>query len=170
MLTKIRTLRELFGICLRYAYDGELKLVEKGLPEMIEAAGSPELQAALNHHLQETKGQLVRLEQVFRVVGMEPDTKGNDIMDELMSAAKDSAGNIETSSLRDVALIMNGNEVEHYEIAMYGSLIALARNLGFDNAAGLLEETLKEEKAADAKLTQIAQTAMNQKAAREHAA
>jgi ferritin-like metal-binding protein YciE len=65
---------------------------------------------------------------------------------------------------------MNGNEVEHYEIAVYGSLIALARHLGLNTAAGLLEETLREEKEADAKLTQIAETAMNPKAAQEHAA
>jgi ferritin-like metal-binding protein YciE len=87
-----------------------------------------------------------------------------------MSAAKDSGSNIESSPLRDSALIVNGNQVEHYEMALYGSLLAFARQLGLRNAVGLLEETLKEEKAADTKLTQLAETSMNAKAARAHSA
>ena len=170
MLTKIKTLRELFEIELKYAYDCEQKLVKKGIPAMIEAARSPELRDALEHHLQETQGQITRLEQVFSVIGMEPDTKDNDILDKTLSAAKDSVSNIESSSLRDTALIVNGNQVEHYEIAMYGSLVAFARHLGLQEAVGPLEQTLLQEKAADAKLTQIAETSMNAKAAKYEAA
>ena len=170
MLTKIKSLQELFGIELKYAYDCEQKLSKKGIPTMIEAANSPELRNALEHHLQETQGQIRRLERVFTIAGIQPDTKDNDILDEIMKAAKDSASNIESSSLRDTALIVNGNQVEHYEIAMYGSLVAFAKQLGLQDAVGPLEETLKEEKAADAKLTQIAETSMNQQAARHHAA
>ena len=170
MLTKIKTLRELFEIELKYAYDCEQKLFEKGIPAMIEAASSPELRDALGHHLQETQGQIARLEQVFSVIGMEPDTKDNDILDKTLSAAKDSVSNIESSSLRDTALIVNGNQVEHYEIAMYGSLVAFARHLGLQEAVGPLEQTLLQEKAADAKLTQIAETSMNAKAAKYQAA
>jgi ferritin-like metal-binding protein YciE len=110
-----------------------------------------------------------RLERVFDAVGMEPKTKDNDILDKLMSAAKDSVSNIEASPLRDAALIVNGNPVEHYEIALYGALAAFARNLGLQDAVGPLEQTLNEEKAADAKLTQIAETVMNSQAARQHA-
>jgi ferritin-like metal-binding protein YciE len=87
-----------------------------------------------------------------------------------MSAAKDSASNIEASSLRDTALIVHGNQVEHYEIALYGSLAAFARSLGLQQVAGLLEETLNEEKNADAKLTQIGENIMNPKAARHQTA
>jgi ferritin-like metal-binding protein YciE len=87
-----------------------------------------------------------------------------------MNAAKDSVSNIEASSLRDAALIVNGNQVEHYEIALYGSLAAFARSLGLQAAASLLEETLIEEKNADTKLTQIGESVMNPKAARHQTA
>ena len=170
MLTKIKTLRELFEIELKYAYDCEQKLFKKGIPAMLEAASSPELRDALEHHLEETRGQIARLEQVFSIIGMEPDTKDNDILDKTLSAAKDSVSNIESSSLRDTALIVNGNQVEHYEIAMYGSLVAFARHLGLEEAIAPLEQTLKQEKAADSKLTQIAETSMNARAAKYQAA
>jgi ferritin-like metal-binding protein YciE len=166
MIGKIKSLKELFGIELHYAYDCEQKLVNKGLPTMIENAGAPELKAALEHHLEETRTHVMRLERVFNVAGLQPDTKGNDILDKMLSAAKDSVSNIDGSPLRDAALILNGNQVEHYEIAMYGTLVALARHLGFRDAIVPLEETLKEEKAADAKLTQLAETNLNAQAAR----
>jgi ferritin-like metal-binding protein YciE len=158
MFTNVKNLNELFEIELRYAYDCEQKLVEKGLPAMIEAASSPELRSALQQHLQETRGHIARLDRVFATCGCEPKTKGNDILDKMLSAGKDTASHIEASSLRDLALTVNGNMVEHYEIALYGSLAAIARQLGFDSAVTTLEETLHEEKAADAKLTQISQT------------
>ena len=170
MLGKIKSLRELFEIELRYAYDCEQKLVEKGLPTMIDNANSSELQNALKQHLEETRNQVTRLESVFAAVGAEPKTKDNDILDEMMSAAKDSVSNIDASPLRDAALIMNGNQVEHYEIALYGALKAFARHLGLQDAVGLLDQTLNEEKQADAKLTQIAETVMNPQAARRQTA
>jgi ferritin-like metal-binding protein YciE len=170
MLGKIKSLRELFEIELRYAYDCEQKLVEKGLPSMIEHAGSPELQTALKQHLAQTQTHITRLDRVFSALGVKPDTKGNDVLDEMMSAAKDSVSNIDPSPLRDAALIVNGNQVEHYEISLYGSLVAFARSLGLQEAVGLLEQTLNEEKQADAKLTQIAETVMNPQAARRQTA
>ncbi len=157
-MSNVKTLTDLFETELRYAYDCEQKLVEKGLPSMIEAASSPELRAALQSHLQETRTHVARLERVFATCGCEAKTKGNDILDKMLSAGKDSAGHIDPSGLRDWALTINGNFVEHYEIALYGSLAAMARQAGFPDAAAVLEETLQEEKAADAKLTQIAQT------------
>jgi ferritin-like metal-binding protein YciE len=168
MLGKIKSLRELFEIELRYAYDCEQKLVEKGLPTMIENADSSELQNALKQHLEETRNHVTRLDRVFAALGAEPKTKDNDILDEMMSAAKDSVSNIDPSPLRDAALITNGNEVEHYEIALYGSL--KARHLGLPDAVGLLDQTLNEEKQADAKLTQIAETMLNPQAARRQTA
>jgi ferritin-like metal-binding protein YciE len=170
MFGNVKSLRELFEIELRYAYDCEQKLIKKGLPEMIENASSPELRAALQQHLGETQTHAARLERVFAALGVEPDTKGNDILDKMMGAAKDSVSNIEASPLRDAALIVNGNQVEHYEIALYGSLASFARSLGLQEAVRPLEETLNEEKKADAKLTQIGESVMNARAARHQTA
>ena len=170
MIGTIKSLRELFEIELRYAYDCERKLANKGIPSMIENANSPELQSALQQHLRETQGHVTRLERIFSSLGVAPDTKGNDVIDEIISAAKDSVSNIEASPLRDAALIVNGNQVEHYEIALYGSMAAFARNLGLQDVAGILEETLNDEKKADAKLTQIGESVMNARAARTQTA
>ena len=166
MLGKVKSLRELFGIELSYAYDCEKKLVEKGLPEMIENVSSRELRSALEEHLQQTRTHVTRLERVFSSIGIAPDTKTNDIFDKMASAVKDSKSNIDASPLRDAALIVNGNMVEHYEIATYGSLVSFAKNLGLTDAVSLLQETLNEEKKADVKLTQIGEEIMNPQAAR----
>jgi ferritin-like metal-binding protein YciE len=166
MLGKVKSLRELFGIELGYAYDCEKKLVEKGLPEMIESATSRELKSALEQHLQETRTHVTRLERVFSAIGVTPETKSNDIFDELASAARDSKSHIEETPLRDAALIANGNLVEHYEIATYGTLASFAKHLGLQEAASLLQQTLNEEKQADAKLTQIGEQVMNRQAAK----
>jgi ferritin-like metal-binding protein YciE len=166
MLGKVKSLRELFGIELSYAYDCEKKLVEKGLPEMIESTTSNELRSALEEHLQQTRMHVARLERVFSAIGVAPDTKTNEIFDKMASAVKDSKSNIDASPLRDAALIVNGNMVEHYEIATYGSLASFAKNLGLQEAANLLKQTLEEEKKADAKLTQIGEEIMNPQAAK----
>jgi ferritin-like metal-binding protein YciE len=166
MIGKLGNLRQLFEVELRYAYDCEQKLVRMGIPTMIESAGSPELKFVLEQHLRETQNHVARLRQVFAVLGEEPDAKNNEILDKILNAAKDSVSNIDDSPLRDSALIANGNLVEHYEIATYGTLAAFARHLGLQNADEPLEETLKEEKAADAKLTEIGETIMNPRAAK----
>jgi len=170
MFGNVKSLRELFEIELRYAYDCEQKLANKGLPSMIENASSPELRTALQSHLQETRIHVTRLEEVFRTLGVEPGTKDNEILDKMTSAAKDSVSNIEASPLRDAALIVNGNQVEHYEIAMYGTLVSFARSLGLQAVTVPLQETLEEEKRADAKLSQIAERVMNTRAASQHGA
>ena len=157
MMGKIRTFRELFEMELRYAYDCEQKLVKKGLTSMIEAATSPELRSGLQQHLEERRGHVARLERVFSSLALDPDAKSNGVIDELTKAAKDSVSNLDDGALRDAALIFNGNYVEHYEIAMYGVLVEFARRLGIEEAATLFQQTLNEEKAADAKLTQLAQ-------------
>lgn len=166
---KLKSLHELFEIELCYAYDCEQKLVKKGLPEMIENAGSQQLRSALQQHLEETRNHVARLERVFSAASIQPNTRGNDIFDKMASAVKDSVAHIDNSPLRDAALIVNGNLVEHYEIATYGSLVSFARHLGLQDAVGLLEQTLAEEKAADAKLTQLAETVMNVQAAAHQA-
>ena len=167
---KIESLRDLFEVELCYAYDCEQKLVKKGLPTMIEAASSPELRLGLEQHLQETRSQVSRLERVFSIIGAEADTESNDVFDKMTSAVKGAIDETDTTNLRDAALIMCGNMVEHYEIALYGSLVAFATQLGFQDAAQLLQQTLNEEKAADAKLTQLGETRINPIAAQERRA
>lgn len=167
---KIENLRDLFEVELRYIYDCEQKLVKKGLPNMIEASTSPELRNALQQHLEETRNQVRRLERVFSTIGAQAETEGNDIIDEMTSAAKDMIDDIDESSLRDASIIVSGNKVEHYEMAVYGSLVAFAQQLGFPDAASLLEQTLNEEKAADAKLTELGERAVNPQAERQRPA
>lgn len=166
---KIRTLRDLFDIKLRYAYDCEQKLVKKGLPTMIELASSSELRNALEQHLEQTREHVTRLEKVFAFAGTEVGTKGNDVFDKMAGAAKDNE-HVDSPSLRDAALISSGSEVEHYEIALYGSLTAWAQQLGLQDAANLLRQTLQQEKDADAKLTALGESSINREAARERRA
>lgn len=163
---KIKSFNELFETGLRYAYDTEQKLVEKGIPSMIDAANSQELRSALEQHLQETRNHVTRLERVFGIIGAEPKTEDDDIIDEITKTADKMVSATEDGSpLRDVVLIIGGGHVEHYEMAMYGSLASFARQLGYGDAASLLEQTLNEEKAADAKLTQIGERSVNTRAA-----
>jgi ferritin-like metal-binding protein YciE len=103
------------------------------------------------------------------LIGIEPRTESNAVLGELMSAAKDSVSHIEDSPLRDAALIVNGNFVEH-EIALYGSLAAFAKSLGHQGAAQLLNETLAEEKAADAKLSEIGEALLAKQSGKRQAA
>ncbi|MBV9341345.1 MAG: ferritin-like domain-containing protein [Acidobacteria bacterium] len=166
----IESLRDLFEVELRYVYDCEEKLVNKGLPTMIDACTSPELRRAFEQHLEETQRHVTRLERVFSIIGADAKTEGNDIFDELTSAAKDMIGDIDASTLRDAALVVCGNKVEHYEMATYGSLVAFAQQLGFQEAAGLLQQSLEEEKAADAKLTQLGENVINPSASQERRA
>lgn len=137
---------------------------------MIEHASSLELRNALEQHLEETRMQVNRLEKVFSLIGAEAKTSGNDVFDELADCVKDSISDTEEGSLRDAALIADGNKVEHYEMAVYGTLVSYARQLGLQQAAQILQETLTEEKAADAKLTQIGEGMVNPSASRERRA
>ena len=164
---KINNLRDLFENELHYIYDCEQKLVKKGLPAMIENSTSPELRNAFEQHLQETRRHIERLERVFSRLGADAKTEGNDVFDEMADSVKDTIGKIDSPALRDAALIMDGNKVEHYEMAVYGSLVSFARQLGLQDAAQALQQTLDEEKAADAKLTQIAESAINRRATQD---
>lgn len=164
---KIKDLRDLFDNELRYIYDCEQKLVKKGLPTMIENVTSPELRSALEQHLNETRHHVERLERVFSMAGAEAKTQDNDVFDELADCVKDSISDTQKSSLRDAALIADGNKVEHYEIAAYGTLVAYAGRLGLQQAVQVLQQTLNEEKAADAKLTEIGETIVNPSASKQ---
>lgn len=168
---KVKSFQDLFESGLRYAYDCENKLVDKGIPSMIEASSSPELQRALEEHLQQTRTHITRLERVFSLCGAEAKTEDNDVIDEIIDAADEMVSATEDGSpLRDAVLIVGGNQVEHYEIAMYGSLSNFAKQLGLNEAANVLQQTLQEEKAADAKLTQIGETVVNPRATQERRA
>lgn len=167
---KIESLRDLFETELRYAYDCEQKLVKKGLPTMIEASSSPELRSALEQHLQETRNHVNRLDRVFSIIGVEPKAEGNDVFDEMADATEDCIDHCKTAGVRDAGLIASGNKVEHYEMAVYGSLVSWAQQLGFQEAAQALQQTLEEEKAADAKLTRLGETRINATAAEERRA
>jgi len=166
----IESLRDLFEFKLCCAYDCEQKLVKKGIPGMIKGASSPELKSALQQHLEETKMHVARLEKVFQTIGAEAETEDDDIIDEMIDGAEDIISDIDASPLRDAGLIVGGNAVEHYEMATYGSLVAFAQQLGFRDAASLLQQTLEEEKAADAKLTEIGESRINPLAAEEEKA
>jgi ferritin-like metal-binding protein YciE len=161
MFGTVKSLSELFELGLSYVYDCEQKLVEKGLPAMIKGAGSNDLRSALEQHLQETRNHVARLERVFSTIGKDVKAKNNEIFNAMASAAKDSISNIEDAPIRDAALVVNGNMVEHYEIAAYGSLASFARHLGLHDVVSLLQETLEEEKKADATLTQIGEKHLN---------
>jgi ferritin-like metal-binding protein YciE len=137
---------------------------------MIKGSTSPELRQALEQHLEETRTHVSRLDKVFAAVGVEADEEDNDVIDEMISGAEDIIGDIKASPLRDAALIVGGNSVEHYEMAIYGSLVAFAKQLGFRDAVNLLQQTLEEEKAADAKLTAIGESIVNPLAAKERQA
>lgn len=161
----IESMRDLFDIGLRHAYDCELKLVKKGLPTMAKSSTSPELRSAFEQHLEETKIHVSRLERVFSLLGAEAKKEDNDILDAMTDEVEDMIKSIDASPLRDAALIVGGNQVEHYEMAVYGSLVAFAQQLGLPEAARLLQETLDEEKAADEKLTAIGENFVNPSAA-----
>ena len=161
---KIETMEDLFVEQIQDLYDAEDRLV-KALPDMAEVATSDELRRAFQDHLDETRGHVQRLEQVFAEIGQDPKKETCEAMKGLIKEGEEMA-DIEVPAIRDAALIAAGNRVEHYEIAGYGTARTLATALGLTKSASLLEQTLKEEKQADAKLTQIAEQTVNEEALR----
>lgn len=152
---------------LKDIYWAEKKLVST-LPKMQKAATSEQLQEAFANHLEETKGHVERLEKVFDMLGHKAQAKKCDAMEGITEEGSSVIEDTEDgTATRDVALIMAGQKAEHYEIATYGGLAQLARTLGHDDAAELLEATLAEEKNADQLLTSIAEDNVNYEAASE---
>jgi len=161
------SLQEFFVNELKDLLWAEKKIADT-LPKMKEAASSPELQEAFENHLAQTEGHVQRLEQIFGMLGLEPDTTKCDAMDGIVDEGEEIISDTdEGTATRDVGLIFAGQKVEHYEIASYGGMLSLAKTLGYDEAAGLLSLTLNEEKAADSLLTEIAENNINYKAASE---
>jgi len=149
---------------LRDAYDAEKQLT-KALPKMAKAASAPELRDAFETHLEETRGQVQRLEEVFSTLGEKVRGKHCDGIAGIIEEGKHAMEEDFDEATMDACLIAGGQRAEHYEMAAYGTLIAWARALGHDEAVGLLEETLNEEKAADEKLSSLAEDGINQDAA-----
>jgi ferritin-like metal-binding protein YciE len=160
----IKSMDDLFVHTLRDIYYAE-KQILKSLPTMIEQATDAQLKQAFQSHLGETKNQCTRLEQVFKLHGTE--AKGVDCpaIDGIIEEANDVAGNVDDKEVLNAALAAAAQAVEHYEISRYGTLIAWAKQLGRNDCASLLQKNLDEEKAADKKLTEIAEARLNLKAA-----
>ena len=162
---KIESMEDLFLEQIGDLYDAEKRLV-KALPKMAEATTSPELRQAIESHLRETEGHVSRLEKVFKECGKEPKATTCDAMKGLISEGEDMVSDIDQSPLRDAGIIAAANRVEHYEIAAYGSARSFAEILGKKQAVSLLDQTLKEEKMADSKLTKLAESMINDQALR----
>lgn len=156
--------QELFVEMLQDIYWAE-KHLTKALPKMSKAATTPSLRTAFDDHLAQTEQHVTRLEKAFGLMGKKAQAKKCEAMEGLTKEADEMMEETEKNSLtRDVALIAAGQKVEHYEIATYGTLVQLAGTMHLDEVASLLGETLKEEKAADQLLTNIAEKNVNRQA------
>jgi ferritin-like metal-binding protein YciE len=161
----IKTFDDLFLHQLQDIYYAENKITKK-LPGMIEKATNRDLSAGLKAHLEETKGHVERLEQVFKKLGKTPKSTDCPAIDGIIKEAEEVSGDIEDKEVLDAAIIASAQAVEHYEITKYGTMIAWAEALGHDAVVSLLSATLKEEEAADKKLTTVAvRKNVNRKAA-----
>jgi len=159
-------LRDLFEDELKDIYWAE-KALTKAIPKMIKNATAEELVSALNDHLEVTKGHVDRLEESFNILGKPARAKKCEAMAGLVKEAEEIMEDTEEGVVRDAGIISAAQKVEHYEIASYGTLCAFAKTLGEDEVISLLQQTLEEEKEADQKLTQIAESSINAEAVQE---
>lgn len=151
-----KNLRELYRIELQRALNMEKQIAEKGLPGMIRSATNPELAAAFEDHLDETMQHITRLEVILNEIEGEENESKCKVASTLISSAESDASDAKDPMLRDVVLIAAGNQVEHHEIAVYGTLKTWAEVLGESGHVDILDRTLEEEKTADAKLNALA--------------
>jgi ferritin-like metal-binding protein YciE len=156
----IKTFDELFAHSLKHLFYAENEIVE-ALPKMIDKAVNSDLKNGLQKHLHETQGQVKRLQQVFKLRGEEPQGVRCIAIDGLLKEGDAVMGEIDNETVMDAAIIAAAQAVEHYEIARYGALIAWATEMGRSDMARLLNETLEEEKTADAKLSALAEARIN---------
>lgn len=161
-------LRELFVDSLKDIYWAEKALV-KALPKMAKNATTPALAEAITEHTAVTEQQVQRLERVFELIGEKAVAKKCEAMDGLLKEGQEIMEGTEPGPVRDAGIIAASQKVEHYEIATYGTLCAFAKTLGEDEVAGILAETLAEEKEADVTLTEAAYNTINFDAAGEDA-
>lgn len=160
----IKTLDDLFVHTLQDIYYAENQIV-KSLPTMVEKATDSQLKQGFQTHLTETQSHVRRLEQVFKSIDQPVKGVTCAAMDGILAEAKEVMGDVADSEVLDAAMLSSAQAVEHYEITRYGTLIALAKQLGRTGCVGPLEQNLEEEKATDKKLTAIAESRVNRKAA-----
>jgi ferritin-like metal-binding protein YciE len=160
----MKNLEELFHHLLKDMYYAEKKLT-KALPKMAKNAESAELKSAFQSHAEETEEQVARLEQVFKIIGKNPRAEECPAILGLVEEGEEVMEKGENGDVVDAGLLAGAQAVEHYEMSRYGTMIAWAGQLGYTKAVPLLEATLKEEKAADQKLNQLAMSSVNREAA-----
>jgi ferritin-like metal-binding protein YciE len=160
----IKTMDDLFVHTLRDIYYAEQQIL-KSLPKMIEKATNRDLTQGLKKHLDETRSHVGRLEQVFKLHGAQPKGVDCPAIDGIIEEGEEITGEVEEKAVLDAAIVAAAQSVEHYEITRYGTLIAWAKELGRDDCVALLNKNLEEEKAADKKLTTIAEARLNRRAA-----
>ncbi|MCJ2131662.1 ferritin-like domain-containing protein [Methylobacterium sp. E-045] len=160
----IQTLDDLFVHTLQDIYYAENQIT-KALPKMIAKATDPELKSGFEAHLTETEGQIARLETVFEMHGQTPKAVTCPAIDGIIKETNEVSGEIGDKTVLDAALIASAQAVEHYEITRYGTLVAWAKQLGRDDCAAVLQQTLDEERATDERLTRLAEGQVNRRAA-----
>jgi len=160
----IKTMNDLFVHQLQDIYYAEKQLV-KALPKMAEKATNTELKQAFQDHLTQTETHVSRLEQVFEMHGADVKAVDCPAIDGIIKEANETVGEVEDKKVLDAALINAAQAAEHYEITRYGTLVSWAKQLGRNDCAGVLQKTLDEEKATDEKLTKLADTQINLRAA-----
>jgi len=163
-MAETTTFHDAFIDELRDTYDAEKQLT-KALPKLAKAASNPKLREAFESHLEETQGQIARLEQVFESLDEKVRGKHCDGIAGIIQEGKSIMEEDFDDTTMDACLIAAGQRAEHYEMAAYGTLVAWAQTMGHAEAAKLLQQTLDEEKAADKKLSGLAEDGINQKAA-----
>ena len=160
----IETMDDLFVHTLKDIYYAENQIV-KALPDMIEKATDAKLKEAFKSHLAETRTHVKRVEQVFQMHGVEIEGVDCPAIDGIIEEANEVAGEVDDKQVLDAALIAAAQAVEHYEMTRYGTLIAWVKQLGRNDCATVLQQNLEEEKGADKKLTALAESSVNRKAA-----
>ncbi|UIJ72671.1 ferritin-like domain-containing protein [Aurantimonas sp. HBX-1] len=160
----IKTLDDLFLHTLQDVYYAE-KTIVKSLPKMSKKVTSPELKKAFDKHLEETKGQVTRLEQVFEMLGEKAKAEKCPAIEGIVKEAEELMEEIEDAETLDAALLAAAQAVEHYEISRYGTLVSWAQTLKHTDAMAPLQATLDEEKKTDAALSKLGEGKLNKKAA-----
>ncbi|MDB5293419.1 MAG: hypothetical protein JWL69_4660 [Phycisphaerales bacterium] len=162
---QLHELKDLYVDQLRDLFSAENQII-KALPKMAKAASNEQLAQSFQEHLEQTRGHVDRLKQVFDQLGKKPTGKVCKAMQGLIEEAKETMDESEDPEVMDAGLIASAQRVEHYEIAGYGTVRSFAKLLGDDAAARLLQQTLNEEGETDKKLSRLAETTINVEAAR----
>lgn len=160
---QLNTLHDLFVNELKDIYDAENQIVE-AMPNMVDAASTPELKDMFQQHMQETQNQIGRLEDVFDMLDIDPEREHCDGMAGILKDGKKMISAQGNAKVIDAGLIAAAQKVEHYEIASYGTLRAWASTMGHDDIASILQKTMRQESFTDEKLTRVAERSVNAQA------